>query len=403
MGPYALYSKFCLPTEIWKEVFKCLSDKADLYCCLSVCKAWYVIASSFFTEGIRVSLNDARIDLLLHDLIKYESFGPKITKLTLSNQSTGQTEPTLFRSTISFCPNLTEIEFDTNEIYYYLRALNSREALLPSIQEIKVTNLELCSPAIRRFHVWICYRFRLTITKLEITDADTNDALNTYGGLIDFIKLFPNLRHLKAESNTMLRDSSSSIDLHALLSNAVNLESLGLLFFNRITIKKLNENNDMAYDTLKSLKLDGSRAEFDTLDYIMTRFKHLDYLSLVTSCLLPSHGLTESQELATIDRFLDYCSKVEQTKVWFIFKQRQYFRDNTNKCPIRHTLWSAEWVSDELDFELNSLYDDMLYDHLYGPDEFLDFPEEGYWVSYDPDDVDEYNDGLTFHYAAIDV
>ncbi|OBZ91132.1 hypothetical protein A0J61_00830 [Choanephora cucurbitarum] len=361
-----------------------------------------MIASSFFTEGIRVHLSDTRIEMLLNDLLKYKSFGPKITKVALSNHSTGQIEPTLFRSTLSLCPNLTEIEFDTNEIYHYLRALNSREALLPSIQEIRITSLELCSPAIRRFHVWLYYRFRMTITTLEITDANTNDALNTYGGLVAFIRLFPNLKHLKAESNTMLRDRSISIDLHALLTNAPQLESLELFFFNMVTSNIRKPQEPTEYSTLKRLKLDVSRAEFNTLDYITTRFKHLHNITFVASRLVPNNALTTSQEQATIDCFLDYCSKIEETKVWFIFRHRQYFKDNTNKCPIHHALWSVEWASEELEFELTSLYNDMLFDEMHDIEDFLDFHDEGYWVSYYPDE-DEDGDALAFHYASIHV
>ncbi|KAI8075484.1 uncharacterized protein B0P05DRAFT_638675 [Gilbertella persicaria] len=375
------------PVELWREIFTHILNKQVLKECLSVCKTWNLVARSFFPESIYIELNDAHLDLLHRDLERFPGFGQKVTRLTLTHYSSGLSEPSLFRSVVSLCPNLLELLFATNEIYHYLNILNTREALLPNIQKIHVSHLSECSPAIRRFHVWVNYRFRKTITDLEVLDIDANGALDKYTGLVAYARTFPNLKHLKAQSSSFLAINNVSLDLLALLASNRKLESLKLYNIGKITstLKDLAKNEFGEYPSLKKLKLDAQQIDIGTLKCITSRFTNVNNLRLLTSVILPDDSLTSKEAQDIIDQFQEYSKKVERNNVSYVYENQHYYINNV----IKKSIWITNFTIFDPFIEREFVFNE--FDEFGNDDELEDMFGDGF----DDDGVEDmFGDGF---------
>jgi hypothetical protein len=372
-----------LPTEIWKEVFNCLSNKNDLKSCLLVCKSWYFISRSFFSDDIRIQLKDIYFGKLYKDLSTYPALAEKVSAITLTDASTGLSDATLFRSLLNLCTNLRELLFDITDIYEYLKILNRREASLPSIQKIHVIRLCECSPAVRRFHLWVNYRFRETITSIEIMDVEDNGALKNYGGLLAFASQFPHLTCLKAQS---LTEHNLEVDLTALLASNKKIETLKLYGVGKLnnTLKDSDLSpGDVEYSSLTKLKLAASKININTLKYIVTRFKNVKSIRLTTPLIVPDNTLTEKESTSILDSFKEFTKKSTRINISYRYKGDHYIE---NKGELEPTTW------------INNLmvlqgFDPI--DLLYGDDE--DFEEDFYERFLQDELYDElYDDGLYY-------
>jgi hypothetical protein len=372
-----------LPTEIWKEVFNCLSNKNDLKSCLLVCKSWYFISRSFFSDDIRIQLKDIYFGKLYKDLSTYPALAEKVSAITLTDASTGLSDATLFRSLLNLCTNLRELLFDITDIYEYLKILNRREASLPSIQKIHVIRLCECSPAVRRFHLWVNYRFRETITSIEIMDVEDNGALKNYGGLLAFASQFPHLTCLKAQS---LTEHNLEVDLTALLASNKKIETLKLYGVGKLnnTLKDSDLSPvDVEYSSLTKLKLAASKININTLKYIVTRFKNVKSIRLTTPLIVPDNTLTEKESTSILDSFKEFTKKSTRINISYRYKGDHYIE---NKGELEPTTW------------INNLmvlqgFDPI--DLLYGDDE--DFEEDFYERFLQDELYDElYDDGLYY-------
>jgi hypothetical protein len=315
-----------LPTEIWKEVFKCLNNKNDLKICLLICKSWYFISRSFFSDDIRIQLNDIYFDEIYKDLSTYPALAEKVSAITLTNASTGHSDATLFRSLLNLCSNLREVLFDITDIYEYLKILNRREASLPSIQKIHVIMLCECSLAVLGFHLWVNYRFRKTITSIEIMDVEDNSALKNYGGLLAFASQFPHLTYLKAQS---LTERNLEVDLTALLATNKKIETLKLYGVGKLnnTLKDSDLSpGDVEYSSLNKLKLDASKININTLKYIVTRFKNVKSIRLITPLIVPDNTLTEKESTSILDSFKEFTKKSTRINISYWYKDDPYIR-----------------------------------------------------------------------------
>jgi hypothetical protein len=379
-------SDFHLPTEIWKEVFKCLENKNDLKNCLLVCKAWYLVSRSFFSDAICIRLNDIYFSKLHADLTEYPALAEKVTAITLTYASSGDGDATLFRSLLNLCPNLCELSFDISDIYEYLKALNKREACLPSIQKIQIRNLCECSPAVRRFHLWVNHRFRATITSVEILDVEDNGALKDYGGLLAFATKFPRLTYLKAQCNTLI-EKSLQVDLTALLATNKKLETLKLYGIGQLN----NTLKDSAllpeaieYNSLTKLKLSATKINIHTLEYIVTRFKNLKNIRLITPFIEPDNRLTESESTSILDSFQEFTKKSSRINISFRYKDYHYMENNGKLKP--------SWISN-----IMMLQGFDAIDILYGEEE--DFEEDIYGQLLNGDLYDNglYDDDFRFY------
>lgn len=337
-----------LPTELWKQVFACTSKK-DLETCLLVSKSWHYVARSFFNQDIQINLNDSRLHRLEKDIREHPNLGCKVSRITINHMSTGTATPETFRSVINQCPNLLELEFEITDVYHYLKSLNCKEALLPNIQKIQVRSLLECSPAVRRFHLWVNYRFRATITSIEIMDMKDNAALKDYGGLVTFASCFPQLTSLKAQCNTLI-EKELNINLTELLKNNYKLQQLKLYGIGKIT-NTLNELTSQAtqieFPPLTKLKLEVSNINIKSLEYITKRFTQLESLRLLASSVVPDTSLNETEAKHILTEFKEFAMKSKRIHVSYKYKNEHFHENNGKKRPswITHNFLFLEGLS----------------------------------------------------------
>lgn len=332
-----------LPTELWKEVFK-LANRQDLKTCLLVSKSWHYIARPFFSEDIHIQMHDGRLQKLLKDINEHQALGHKISRITINHLSTGMTPPDTFRAVVNLCPNLLELLFEITDVFHYLKSLNCKEALLPNIKKIHVRNLLECSPAVRRFHLWVNYRFRATITSLEIMDMKDNAALKDYGGLVTFASCFPNLTSLKAQCNALI-EKELNIDLTELLKNNDHLQELKLYGIGKIT-NTLNEISSEAdlieYTSLTKFKVEVSNINIKSLEYITKRFTKLQNLRMLTSNIVPDKSLNKTQANDILNNFKTFAAGPKRIHVSYKYKDEHFHENNGKK--------RASWIHPNLSF-----------------------------------------------------
>lgn len=365
-----------LPTDLWKQVFACTKRK-DLKTCLLVSKSWHYVARSFFSQDIQVNLNDSRLHRLNKDIKEHANFGSKISRITINHLSTGMATPETFRSVINHCPNLLELEFEITDVYHYLKSLNCKEALLPNIQKIHVRSLLECSPAVRRFHLWVNYRFRATITSIEIMDMKDNAALKDYGGLVTFASCFPQLLSLKAQCNTLI-EKELNINLTELLKNNGRLQELKLYGIGKIT-NTLNEMGSEAtqieFPSLTKFKLEVSEISIQSLEYMTKRFTQLESLRMLTSTVVSDKSVDETRAKEILTEFKTFAMKPKRIHVSYKYKNEHFHENNGKKRPswITHNFLFLEGLSRQY------FMDDFMEDEEDDMDEedyFEDFDEE---------------------------
>lgn len=326
-----LSGNYRLPIEILQEIFKKLeANKNELKTCLLVCKTWNFVTQGFFNQDIKIKINDMSLKRLYKDL---PAFGHKVKRLTLNYLSTGTESAVTLRSVLNMCPNLVELQFDFTEVYEYLKALNCHEAVLPSIQHIRVLDLKSCSPAVRRFHLWVNFRFRATITSLEIDDLEENGALKNYGGLIKLASTFPNLTYLRAKCHSIV-ERDLSVNLTSLLLECPKLQELKLYGIGIITNQTDLPNR---YPNITKLKLKVAQIDIRLLQYITTRFENVDNLRLITFNILPNNTLNE-QESDKILRDLEaYTDRMKRVNINYKYKTSNHVTNRGKVRPIGNT------------------------------------------------------------------
>ncbi|KAI7907004.1 uncharacterized protein BX663DRAFT_494476 [Cokeromyces recurvatus] len=322
-------SIFQLPTEIWKEIFKHLK-KDDLKKCLPVSKSWHHMINPLLGDNLYINLHDLNFPSLLTDLTIYPTFGPKITHITISSESSDLGRPEMLRSIINHCPNLIELQFDNLNPYEYLKILNSRETLMPHIQAIKLLNHLVCSPAVRRFHLWVNYRFRATIQSIDIMDIDDNGALKNYGGLVMFISDFPNLIELRACCDFILREEVNVINLTSLLNNSKKLKVLHLNHFSKIidTPEDVPSDDVIRESPLTNLQLGVLRLDIKPLQYVMARFQNLSSFCLTANNIEPDHVMGFEASDKVVCDFHTYFKNIDRYAVNYTYKGEHFFDRN---------------------------------------------------------------------------
>lgn len=362
-----------LPAELLKEIFVQVKDKKDLKNCLLVCKSWFYTIQAFFSQDIRIKMNDRSINKLYKDLQASPGFGQKVKYITFNQLSSGAELPTRLRNALNLCPNLLELQFDITDVYEYLKAMNCHEMVLPSIQKIRIPDLNACSPAVRRFHLWVNYRFRTTITSLEIADLEDNGALKNYGGLIKLVAQFPNLTYLRAKCHSHA-ERQLNVDLTALLQVCPKLQELKLYSIGKIInhIKDIPESEPTEFTNLTKLKLKVSQISIKSLQYITARFKNVNNLRLISYDVTPDNSLTTTEATAILNEFKAYYESFKRLNVNYKYKTQNFSFNNGKKRPWNPNnimmfmgglpeefLLHDDWMDDDdFDFEDGDFIDD---------------------------------------------
>lgn len=159
---------------------------------------------------------------------------------------------------------------------------------MPSIQEIQLLDFtySYIFSNMERYYLDINFRYRATVTSLEIRDLKGyDDSLSYYyGGLFTFISRFHSLRCLNLHCY-----SNEVIGIAALMKSCTSeLGTLcieyGGLYLNIIVLVINTEPfhwlETTPCNTLTTLKLEAQDINVNTLEYIMTKFNKVDNLAL---------------------------------------------------------------------------------------------------------------------------
>lgn len=386
-----------LPAEISNEIFYYL-DKRDIKKMATVCKSWRQLVSCRLTDSISILLDYYKFTRLLNDLTAFPNFAAKVNQITVvCDDTSGATK---LRSIINNCVNLQVLKFKETNIYEFVKMLNSRETVMPRIQNIEIMNLSECSPAIRRFDVWVNYRFRSTITTLQFMDVEENGALTNYGGLMKYLDYFPNLISIKICCDGW-DDRTVELNLNELLTVKNKLETLYITGVGRVD----GDLQNMAeYTSLKKLHLHRLNIDIKMLTYITKRFTKLEDLSLVASIVTPNDTVPETEAEQIIKDFNEL--PVEKLSLSYHYKGKCYHNSPEGNPYLitdlfqlglifHHSLIANEFLDEhEQEFLDNQFLDEEDYlDHEFFDDEFPDDDELF-------DDEDEYDELLDQEYMA---
>lgn len=317
-----------LPNEIMNIIFRYVKYVKIIRRCRLVCKAWNSVATTLCKSKIRVKLNLIECEKLKEDITNFPRLGTIISQIfiyELSDRLVQDREASVktFRSITDLCPNLINLEFiSLGELHGYLKSLNCKEAKMGRIQKIQVLKLKDQSPSVRRFHLWVNFRYRATITCLEICDLGKNDALVKFGGLNTFIGNFHNLKYLQLQTEA----ECYTIDIAAFIESCTDkLEILAIssgycgrciLTINDDSIHwlKTTPNN-----TLKKLDLLGGVTISDyAFKYIITKFNKVCNLfmdgTIIGRSLYDFFGAE-----ALLDQFNIYCEGINHLCVYLVY------------------------------------------------------------------------------------
>ncbi|CAO3657484.1 unnamed protein product [Mucor hiemalis] len=372
-----------LPKEILTEIFKGLTpekhttSKKDLASCLLVCKAWYFAALAFFEEGIRLVIPDETFNKLYNDLHNFPILASKVSHLKLDKFTTGKEKPETLRSIINLCSNLLVLGFATNDVYHYLRVLNCPETEMLKVNKIQVSAMDNASPAVRRFHVWVNYRFRSTITHLEIADVDANGALKNYGGLIKMLEDFPNITHLKAKS-VRNGPTINEFNVSTLLKTCPLLEHVKLYFIGHLVFDN-DETISTKHDVVTKLKLNTDVVDITALKYINSRFPNVNKLRLIASEVThigATFNATESTKIVT--DFKTYARSMKRSFIQCLYRDEFIDIDIGGSRPKSFSSRSV----------FGGMPDELLHELMMMHEDWIDAEEEGIDNFYDIDYID---------------
>lgn len=333
-----------LPTELWEQITSYITD-TDIKESSGVCKRWNTSLAGFRGTSISIKIYICQFDELLEDFKKYPSFILKIDKLTIQSKVTMHEDTILLRNVLHRCINLLVLEFTQKYIHRFLRMLNSSDTMLPSIQELDIANLTESPPSTRKFYIYINYRFRSTITTLQLTGIESNEALHRYGGLIGYTSRFPSLKNLEISGNCQ---NDQTLDLNQLLAANLGLETLNIAY---IPVKgdlvDLPPSSKVIYSSLKSLYLCGFSSDITIVEYILTRFTNLDYFKVADVYIDQCEAVPGKAADAMIKDFNTVSAKLFH--LYYVYK---------NSFNTRHT-YMCGFIKDDDDDDSSNEYNDL--------------------------------------------
>ncbi|OBZ86212.1 hypothetical protein A0J61_05735 [Choanephora cucurbitarum] len=290
-----------------------------------------MIARSILYNDVYVNCNSTDLRRLLNDLRGFRKLGPTISQLSLHGSKNIYTEAIWLEPIISHCPNLTVIQFEKDNATACLPFMSQAISQLGQLHQIQVTHLDQCSPITQCLYIELNYRFRHTLTQLELANIDTHDSLFSFERLIHFIKDFPCLKGFKASTSTKATLPTLSIDLPSLLLQCSLLESLSLSGAGMIL---KTHNAPLLIDTcfpLVSLELKQMHIGMDGLRWITHQLRKLETLSINDSMIMSSPWIDKQDEEEVMQQFLTYLIKTKHDYDLIHFRDWTYWIGVENK------------------------------------------------------------------------
>ncbi|KAI7867479.1 uncharacterized protein EV154DRAFT_488320 [Mucor mucedo] len=415
--------KCLLPEEIMSLIFGYLEKEIDIKNCRSVCSNWNSrICSMYYNEGFQISLGEENYQKLEDDLLKFPELKMKIRKMniicrTLDEYSDYDINLGILIPIIKTCSNLKKIRFQapapSNENYLF--PLLTETVDLPCIEEIVTDELIDMEFRTRKTYLKINFKYRNTITSLNINDYEGNYSIyrnsysededkrpqlidldvlrpqvygvryerrwDEYPGLLNYVYSFRNLKVLKL----LLLRIRDVIDITILTeSNLLQLETLHIC--GEYSILYI-ENTPSHWSRLNScgsvteLTLRARTISVNTLEYVMTYFTNVDRLNLIQKDLLENYtnsSYSEEETPALIMKLNSYCMGKEDADIFFKYDAME------GETQIRkHVIFRGGQLIDEI---RQHGYYSSSNEHYNSESDYYDDDHGGYIDDYSIDD-----------------
>ncbi|KAI7904527.1 uncharacterized protein BX663DRAFT_559548 [Cokeromyces recurvatus] len=318
--------KVSLPNEVLIDIFKFLSEYERIVARKSLkltCKLWYNTIVSLYGEGIHVCLDNKTLYRFYDDLQMNPTIGYKVEELHYMSKGHDMRklenfpQHFVFQSIIKACPYLVELSFHVSTVYSHLKAIRYRTLKThSSIQRLHVHNLQSYSLSTNRLYIDLCMTLKESLTLFEILSLTTFEAVvKYYKSIYHFIEGLRSLRHLKigfdnhSQTYTMVYPR---MKLDYLLEENKGLRRIELEGFKLIQCSSdrllLNRYSSITMLTIRAWTL-----EFAVLQFIMSRLKQLNYLSLYAFNIIK----VNKDHDKFIKQFTYYLEKIKTVHVHF--------------------------------------------------------------------------------------
>jgi hypothetical protein len=281
-----------LPSEVLARIFTNLPRDRQRVC-LSVCKSWYLSAGRLYYQAAHIDeihsgdeipkiSNCLKISsgLLAGHFIKTISIERRNSCSPYKRRSTATKEQ--LAQLLELCPNLQEIAFSFNSIYWkYLHEI-------PKVNELHCVR-KICKkePQIlyeTQYFYQAAYQYRKSITDLEVHRSCDSSLYESYNNLFDYLSAFPKLQVLAITSGSQ----QHLIYFDQLLGTCSQLIRLNYQldhpFFRPNNAASATGTNNSAvwpaYSSMQELDLYLPYFDIQALRYINNRFVNMKRLTL---------------------------------------------------------------------------------------------------------------------------
>ncbi|CEI88691.1 hypothetical protein RMCBS344292_03071 [Rhizopus microsporus] len=270
-----------IPREILVSILKSLS-KTDQFTCQRVCKSWSEVARRFCYEEVTVD-NTNTVALLRCFDISGQSMHPvflytkslNIECCTCPNHEHNLTYEE-FERLIQYCTRLEKLSMTLYSIYWQY---------LSNIKDIRLDRIQtLIYPGPYRGRIaraadgyyGSLYLFRAQLHTLVIHCSCDSWIQQSFGHLLNYLSLFPNLKHLSISAGSQ----KTMIYLHDLLQACPTLTKLSFGLDHPFYAPNAIHDELTSYPTLEELDIYLPKFCMSSLTYIIQRFTGLRRLVL---------------------------------------------------------------------------------------------------------------------------
>lgn len=295
-----------LPIEILKNIFQFLSKmwcgKMTIKGCLFVCKSWHVAAREFFGK-ISITVDERSLEKLSRDIVYFAQNVKCIELMESELEAVDRTVTSLvWLDIIVACPNLIAVKINVNgDSDYIRRLLDTTTEILNHIRYFETSPFTYD-------HLKLNLKYRKTITTLAISSLEHYSGKdNDDDKLVYFISLFPKLTSFKIDCRSEYYEHflPSDVDIIQLLEAAPQLQNFDAFQFHEIKSRSITTRSENLL-CLDSLTLVVNKIDLDSLLFIVTRFKQLNYLDLDIGELIinvPPEEFSAEELINDLDKF----------------------------------------------------------------------------------------------------
>ncbi|KAI9265839.1 hypothetical protein EDC94DRAFT_604226 [Helicostylum pulchrum] len=411
-----------LPFEILEQIFRNIPEKEYLKICLTVCKAWKLVAQQYFDPEISLKLEQDELKALSEDI---QHFGQNVTVIKLINHkyvSIDDDDKHNWIHILALSPNIASIYFlNHDNIAPFLEILLDPFINLNNLQIIATRELVACPIDVQDIYLRANIRCRENITSLQVSTLTTCRTFIEYGGIVEYVSQFPRLTCLKVNSLSIPEvyeydRQCLCIDVKHLLKESPQLKELKLYNCSKITSNWQDPNlveTIVENVSLTSLKLTVDEISTVTLKYIVALLKEVKVLQLRIGLITQDETISENETTAILDDLSAYTSAMKKVQIDYTYNGNEFLLefdlisknyehragmfgdDDDNDFDYDQ---DSDEFSDEYGDEYGEEYDSEVYAQEDMMEFFNDLGNDTYYDGYIEEYSDEYSDNYSDDY-----